>query len=52
MKRFWIHHPAMHDPVGPVRWLKWHVSQWLHRLAQAWENDALYPGWRKDEIPF
>lgn len=50
--RFWIDHPAAENPVGAVRWLKWHVSQWLGRWASNWERDALYPGWRDDDIPF
>ena len=53
MKWFWIAHPgADSNPVGPVRWIKWHVSQWLGRWASDWERDALYPGWRDDDLPF
>lgn len=51
--KFWIHHPAVDDqPVGLLRWLKWHASQWLLHLGDCWERDALHPGWREDDIPF
>jgi len=53
LKRFWIAHPAADDePVGPVRWLKWKLSQWLFDLANRWEKDAIRPDWRDDDIPF
>lgn len=52
MQRFWIPHPAVGGPVGPVRWLKWHISEWLGAIATRWQRDALYPDWRNDDIPF
>lgn len=39
----WIDHPATTNPVGPVRWLKFHASQWMERKARQWEIEALYP---------
>lgn len=41
--RLWIEHPAAENPVGFVRWLKWHLSQWLGHKARSLEADALYP---------
>ena len=53
LKRFWIAHPAAdHEPVGPVRWLKWKLSIWLFDLASRLEYEALSPEGRDDDIPF
>lgn len=52
LKRFYIPHPAVDSElVGPVRWIKWHLSQWLFSLATRWERDAIDPC-RDDDIPF
>lgn len=54
MKRFWIPHPAVSEPVGPVRWIKWHLAEWLGSLARRLELDVIEPGWRDDpdRLPF
>lgn len=53
LKRFWIPHPAAdREPVGPLRWVKWHLSQWLFGVATRMERDALDPNWRDDDYPF
>jgi hypothetical protein len=51
--KFWIAHPAADScPVSLARWLKWHISERLLRIAHRWQMDALYPDWRKSDIPF
>lgn len=44
MPVFWIEHPATQGcPVGFVRWLKWHLAEWLDRKARKLAAAALYP---------
>lgn len=53
MKRFWIHHPAISEPVGPIRWLKWRFAEWLIHLGYVGrhlEHRALYG--KDDDLPF
>lgn len=63
---FWIAHPAAdREPVGFVRWFKWHLSERLSAWSRKLGYEALYPnceacgqprnrGSHKgcDEIPF
>ena len=49
LKRFWIPHPMLANPVGPIRWMAWHVGEWLRHKGNRMQTWALDP---KDEIPF
>lgn len=40
----WIKHPATQDgPVSVVRWLKYHVGEWMRETGARWSDDALSP---------
>ena len=50
--KFWIAHPAVDsEPVGFIRWIKWHLSERLDRWARRLAWQALYPN-QEDDIPF
>jgi hypothetical protein len=39
-----IEHPACQgEDVSVIRWLKWHLSEWLGGHARRLEHEALYP---------
>lgn len=42
--KLWIAHPAAdHSPVSLLRWVKWHLSQWMIDKGRNLEYAALYP---------
>lgn len=47
MREFWIAHPACQsEPVGFVRWAKWHLAERLSGWARKLEWEALHPNCR------
>lgn len=40
----WIEHPATQDgPVSLLRWLKFHLGEWMQRKGNGFVEQALYP---------
>lgn len=41
--KFWISHPAVVNPVGPIRWARYHIGVWMHEVGRRWEDRAIDP---------
>ena len=48
-ERFWIHHPMVQNPVGPIRWLAYKTGEWMEHRCRRMQWWALDP---EDDIPF
>jgi uncharacterized OB-fold protein len=40
---FWIDHPACKDCVSVIRWLKYHIGEWMFDKGDRLRDSALYP---------
>lgn len=47
--KFWLHHPAIAEPVSFRRWLAFLIGDRLERLGRRLSQWAVWPD---DDIPF